>query len=157
MKTLQKLLLIGVLLFSFSCVFSSCGDDDDDDDTLMGDTSGAPYTGVWKVTYVNVVEDGESFAGPCPSETKIKLTLFQNGNFVFDSLVEDDEDGSSRVTEKGTWSYGNNVLTLNISEPYAGRAVFKVLTWTDKKLVTNQVEDGDSYTWTWTKNSGVNM
>ena len=55
MKTLQKLLLISVLMFSFSCVFSACGDDDDEPEG----TSGAPYPGVWRVTYVNVTyEDG---------------------------------------------------------------------------------------------------
>ena len=99
MKTLQKLLLISVLMFSFSCVFSACGDDDDEPEG----TSGAPYPGVWRVTYVNVTdEDGESYAGPMPDETKIKLTLYQNGNFIFESLVEDDLDGPSAVTEKGT-------------------------------------------------------
>ncbi len=156
MKTLQKLLLISVLMFSFSCVFSACGDDDDEPEG----TSGAPYPGVWRVTYVNVTdEDGESYAGPMPDETKIKLTLYQNGNFIFESLVEDDLDAPSAVTEKGTWSYGNQVLTLNVTEPYAGRGTINVITWTDTKLVTNIPDEMDagSGTLTWTKSAGVNI
>ena len=87
------------------------------------------------------------------------MTLYQNGNFIFESLVEDDLDGPSAVTEKGTWSYGNQVLTLNVTEPYAGRGTINVITWTDTKLVTNIPDEMDagSGTLTWTKSAGVNI
>lgn len=156
MKTLQKLFLFCALMISSACVFSACGDDDKDD-TPMGDTTGAPYTGVWKVSYVNMVEDGDSYQGPADELTNVRLTLYQNGNFIFESAVYDDNDGPSMNRFTGTWSYAGKTLTLNSEEPYEGVTVFKVLTWTNEKLVTNQTDEGDSYTWIWTKTANVNI
>ena len=111
-----------------SCMFMfSCSDYDEEDTSSQA--------GVWLLTHVVSDEGGYDIT---PSSGIVyRLTLNENGSFLF---YFKDEDGEE--TEKGTWSYADNCLTLK-SEAN-GTESMQVVSWTKKELVILiEDEEGD--------------
>lgn len=137
MKKYLNLNIVYMMIAISSCMFMlSCSDDDDE-----GVSSQA---GVWLLTHFESDEEGGDII---PSSGVIyRLTLNENGSFL---LYFKDEDGEE--TEKGTWNYAGNRLTLK--SEVNGTESMQVISWTEKQLVV-LIEDEESdgpVKWTFTK------
>lgn len=66
--------------------FTSCSDDDEEGDGPVGGL----YTGVWEMTHIKIVENGEpEEADVAGSGSVIKLTLLDNGNYSYYALAKE--------------------------------------------------------------------
>lgn len=135
-------------MFISSCTKDDETDDEtsevgDDDTSEVGDDV-TSQAGVWLLT--QFASDEGSGNIPPSSGIVYRLTLNKNGSFSF---YLKDEDGEE--TEKGTWSYASNRLTLK-SETN-GTESMKVISWTKKQLVLLiEDEEGDGpVKWIFTK------
>lgn len=121
--------------------------DDDGDDT--GIDSGAPFTGVWVMTHIEITDEEGTDGGDTSGLGTVSLTLSEDNTFVYEvDIPGDEEEEPESYTDRGTWAWANPVLTLNYGDY---RSQFKVLTWTKEKLVTEQSEDGETERRTWKK------
>lgn len=127
--------------------FTSCSDDDEEGDGPVG----GPYTGVWEMTHIKIVEDGESEEGDVAgSGSVIKLTLLDNGNYSYYAFSKGDtEEEDELLEESGTWTYADQKLILK--GEMSGTSTMQVRTWTPTKLVTYQEENEDGYTYSETR------
>lgn len=146
MKKFLNLNFVCMMIVISSCMFiSSCTKDDETDDETseVGDDV-TSQAGVWLLT--QFASDEGSGNIPPSSGIVYRLTLNKNGSFSF---YLKDEDGEE--TEKGTWSYASNRLTLK-SETN-GTESMKVISWTKKQLVLLiEDEEGDGpVKWIFTK------
>lgn len=121
--------------------------DDDGDDT--GIDSGAPFTGVWVMTHIEITDEEGTDGGDTSGLGTVSLTLSEDNTFVYEvDIPGDEEEEPESYTDRGTWAWANPVLTLDYDDY---RSQFKVLTWTKEKLVTEQSEDGETERRTWKK------
>ena len=121
--------------------------DDDGDDT--GIDSGAPFTGVWVMTHIEITDEEGTDGGDTSGLGTVSLTLSEDNTFVYEvDIPGDEEEEPESYTDRGTWAWANPVLTLDYGDY---RSQFKVLTWTKEKLVTEQSEDGETERRTWKK------
>ena len=152
LKLLSMLLMMAMMSFSFT----SCGSDDDGDGG--GSESGAPYTGVWKVTHIEVVDDdGERYGGNVPGNYIEKMTIYENGTFEYYSYIpedeEEEEEDAEEFTCQGDWDYNPTTETLTFRSvndngfTYGGEQ--KILQWNAAKLVTYYNDGYGSQTRTW--------
>lgn len=137
MKKYLNLNVIYMMIAISSCMFMfSCSNDDEEDTSSQA--------GVWLLTHVVSDEGGYDIT---PSSGIVyRLTLNENGSFLF---YFKDEDGEE--TEKGTWNYADNCLTLK--NEANGTESMQVVSWTKKGLVILiEDEEGDGpVKWTFTK------
>lgn len=123
----------------------SCDDDGDD----SGIDSGAPFTGVWVMTHIEITDEEGTDGGDTSGLGTVSLTLSEDNTFVYEvDIPGDEEEEPESYTDRGTWAWANPVLTLDYGDY---RSQFKVLTWTKEKLVTEQSEDGETERRTWKK------
>ena len=121
--------------------------DDGGDDT--GIDSGAPFTGVWVMTHIEITDEEGTDGGDTAGLGTVSLTLNEDNTFVYEvDIPGDEEEEPENYTDRGTWAWANPVLTLDYDDY---RSQFKVLTWTKEKLVTEQSEDGETERRTWKK------
>ena len=123
----------------------SC-DDGDDDGKIDG---GAPFTGAWVMTHIEITDEEGTDGGDTAGLGTVRLTLNDDNTFVYEvNIPGDGEEEPEGYTERGTWAWANPLLTLSYGDY---RSQLKVLTWTDNKLVTEQSEDGETERRTWKK------
>ena len=123
----------------------SCDDDGDD----SGIDSGAPFTGVWVMTHIEITDEEGTDGDDTSGLGTVSLTLNEDNTFVYEvDIPGDEEEEPESYTDRGTWAWVNPVLTLDYGDY---RSQFKVLTWTKEKLVTEQSEDGETERRTWKK------
>ena len=123
----------------------SC-DDDDDDGKIDG---GAPFTGAWVMTHIEITDEEGTDGGDTSGQGLVRLTLNDDHTFVYEvNIPGDEEEEPESYTDRGTWAWANPVLTLDYD--YA-QSQLKVLTWTRDKLITEQSEDGETERRTWKK------
>lgn len=152
LNTLYRRSVLCLILLMSTCMvcLTSCSDDDEESGG-EGIGAGAPYTGVWVMTHIKIVEDGKTEEGAVTPESGVecKLTLLENGNYTYYALTKGDTDDEDElIEESGQWSFSGNKLTLT-NDLYISKMT--VYTWTATKLVTYQEEEGDSETRTWEK------
>lgn len=123
----------------------SCDDSDDD----AGIDGGAPFTGVWVMTHIEITDEEGTDGGDTAGLGTVSLTLNEDETFVYEvNIPGDGEEEPESYTDRGTWAWANPVLTLDYGDY---RSQLKVLTWTKEKLVTEQSEDGETERRTWKK------
>ena len=123
----------------------SCDDSDDD----AGIDDGAPFTGVWVMTHIEITDEEWTDGGDTAGLGTVSLTLNGDETFVYEvDIPGDGEEEPESYTDRGTWAWANPVLTLNYGDY---RSQLKVLTWTKEKLVTEQSEGGETERRTWKK------
>lgn len=146
LRALRKgALYLLVAAFVSAAGLVSC--DDDGDDT--GIDSGAPFTGVWVMTHIEITDEEGTDGGDTAGLGTVSLTLNEDNTFVYEvDIPGDEEEEPESYTDRGTWAWANPVLTLDYGDY---RSQFKVLTWTKEKLVTEQSEDGETERRTWKK------
>lgn len=142
-----------MLLANFALI--SCGSDDDGE--TGGADSGAPYPGVWKATYMEVIEDGEQLGGPVPAGYKMELTLNPDYTYKYYYYSPgEDGDEAEETIENGTWRFDAEASKIYCEMTSAGDYFVStfwgetdVLTWTASKLVLRFADD-DGYVQTTT-------
>lgn len=166
MDFLKKVLFGGLIALCMGATMTSCSSDDDNEEYET--TAGAPYTGIYQVTYMTNNEGGSVESGPILTEfLNMHMTLETDnmGNNVCKYYTHnvDDYESTPLYLENGTWFYNGTSKTLTISFPGDKGRVFTVKSWTEKQLITYHEEEGEYenqyykyfYEITWTKVSSV--
>lgn len=146
-NALQRSAFCLMLVMSTLAVgFTSCSDDDEEGDG----PAGGPYPGVWEMTHIKIVEDGEPEEGNVAGTgSVIKLTLLENGTYSYYALVKGDtEEEDELIEDDGKWTYSDQKLMLKNE---MSTSTLLVRTWTPTKLVTYQEENEDGYTYSETR------
>lgn len=128
MKTLR---ILSILMFiALSAGFTSCSDDDD--------VTEANLVGMWEATYSEgFYKDSEhpkekdEWNGPLSGQDKYQVTFNTDGTGI-------DGDGDSF-----TWTLKGDVLTTVYDDEDA--MIGKILKLTDKELITESSEKGDTW------------
>ncbi len=110
-----------------------------------------PFYGVWELTYIKGVEDGESYEGKVtPDELICLFTLREDGTFHYYAWGKGDVGEEDEIiNDSGTWNYENGQITLIYDNGYY-ISLIKVLKWTPTELVTYQEDEGNTETRTFT-------
>lgn len=155
MDFLKKVLFGGLIALCMGVTMTSCSSDDDNEEYET--TAGAPYTGIYQVTYMTTNEDGSVISSPVTTDMlNMHMTLETDnmGNNTCKYYSDNyDEDGVYYY--EGTWAYNDAQKTLTLSFLGHGVGVFIVKSWTNNELKTYSESDGYFYEVTWTKVSSV--
>lgn len=146
-NALQRSAFCLMLVMSTLAVgFTSCSDDDEEGDR----PAGGPYPGVWEMTHIKIVEDGEPEEGELAGTgSVVKLTLLENGTYSYYAFSKGDtEEEDELLEDNGKWTYSDQKLMLKNE---MSTSTLLVRTWTPTKLVTYQEENEDGYTYSETR------